>query len=226
MLALAIGVPAALLAFLLLGLRRAFARVRRDFILSTTRNIESASPTKWVISGMMGSGKTTFSRHLSASLHVPHVEIDRYPAEEDILRQISTCTSGWIAEANPWQIPHRIAVECDAIVFLDYDNRVNYVRLLKRGWQEWRCQRFRPAGFRHAILNKALLDLGMIVYRHGRSNREKWRADGLFLNMHASTAAYFHCVSPAELNILESLLLEKTRRVSPSKEETMRRQEC
>jgi hypothetical protein len=206
MLAWVIAASAVLVVVLLAGLRRSFTRVRGDFRESAARQLDAAPPARWIIGGMMGSGKTTFARSLAASLRVPHIEIDLHPSEDEIARQVGACAMGWVAEANPWQIPPRIATQADALVFLDYDNVVNYVRLLGRGWQEWRRRRFSPAGFKAAIVDKALLDLGRIVYRYGRSNREKWRSAGLFAEVDPATNACFRCVSPAELRILAELV--------------------
>jgi adenylate kinase family enzyme len=201
-----IVVPAVVIA-LLLGLQRPFGKVRSNFRQDAVQRLGGGSYRRWVVGGMMGSGKTTFARSLSASLGLPHIEVDHFPSEDDLARRVSACSTGWVVEANPWQIPPRVAAQGEAIVFLDYDNAVNYVRLLKRGWVEWKRQGFSVAGFKASIIDKALLDLGRIVYRYGKSNRQQWREKGLFPNVDGSTVAYIRCESPAELSIVESLVI-------------------
>src|SRR5262245_39024472 len=119
--------PLLLIALLFLGLRRPFAKVRSDFRRSVERQLEASPRTRWLIGGMMGSGKTTFARQLAAALRVPHIEIDCHPSEEALVDRIGACPTGWVAEANPWQIPPRVVARGDAIVFLDYDDVVTYV---------------------------------------------------------------------------------------------------
>jgi hypothetical protein len=126
----------ALLVFL--DVRRSFTRVRRGFCDDLQQRLRASSLRAWIIGGMMGGGKSTFARSLADQIGVPHFEIDLYPTEGQALEEIALANDGWVAEANPWQIPVALAKEADVIVFLDYDNVVNYVRLLLRGFQEWK----------------------------------------------------------------------------------------
>ena len=108
-----------------LGLRRSFARVRPGFVDVVRQELGAAPPRKWIVGGMMGAGKSTFARSLAERIGVPHIEIDRYglpptgSTEGEVLEAIALAQDGWIAEANPWQIPTALAQEADVVVFLD-----------------------------------------------------------------------------------------------------------
>ena len=137
---------------------------------------------------------------------VPHIEIDLFPSEEKIIEDITRANSGWVAEANPWQIPAAISGQAAIVVFLDYDNVVNYVRLLIRGYQEWRVQGFTWAGFKQSIIHRTILDLGRIVYMYGKANRAGWRKEGLLGDARSPSLGDVRCISPAELSALSDLL--------------------
>jgi adenylate kinase family enzyme len=160
---------------------------------------------------MMGAGKSTFARSLAEHSSLPHFEIDLYQTDGKVLEDISVAKDGWIAEANPWQIPVALAKEADVIVFLDYDNAVNYARLLMRGFVELKSQGFSLAGFNQLIINRTILDLGRIVFRFGVTNRKDWREEGLLKDMNLSATIYVRCISPAEARILHDLAIQKTR---------------
>lgn len=204
---------AILCAFVLIGtvivILCAFSRVRDSFVTEVTQKLEASQANTWIIGGMMGSGKSTFARSLAGHLGVPHIEIDTYPSEEKILEDIAIAKSGWIVEANPWQIPTTLSAQAAITVFLDYDNIVNYLRLLRRGFQEWKANGFSWAGFKRTMIRRTILDLGRIVYLHGKDNRRGWREHGLLKDMNVSSVGYIRCVSPKELTILTDLVIGK-----------------
>lgn len=182
----------------------AFFKVRKNFLKEFNRDFVTNSPNTWLIGGMMGSGKTTFANRLAVNLGLKHIEIDRYTAENEILAAVRAAEkTGWVAEANPWQIPQSVYDKADVIIFLDYDNSVNYIRLLIRGYKEWCSQNYSWSGFRESIVRRAIMDLGRIVYLYGKENRKGWREGGLFAGIDVSSVTYVRCLSPAELNRLE-----------------------
>ena len=194
----------------------AFFKVRKNFLKEFNRAFVTNSPKTWLIGGMMGSGKTTFANRLAVNLGLKHIEIDRYTAENEILaNEILAAVraaekTGWVAEANPWQIPQSVYDNADVIIFLDYDNSVNYIRLLIRGYKEWCSQNYSWSGFRESIVHRAIMDLGRIVYLYGKENRKGWREGGLFAGIDVSQqgVTYVRCISPAELNRLERFVLD------------------
>jgi adenylate kinase family enzyme len=157
---------------------------------------------------MMGSGKSTFARSLAAELGLRHIEIDLYPSAAKVHEDICLATQGWVAEANPWQIPSGLANKADVVVLLDYDNLVNYARLFLRGIEEWRATELAWEGFHKYIVQRTVFDLGRIVYRYGRANRKEWRAEGMVQGI-AKKALYLRCISPAELRALQKLATRK-----------------
>jgi adenylate kinase family enzyme len=202
---------AALLAALCI--RRSFAKVRHGFVDHLRQELGASSPRKWIVGGMMGSGKTTFSRSLADALGVPHIEIDVYgvppseSTEAKVLEAVARAQRGWVAEANPWQIPAALAKEAEVVVFLDYDNIVSYLRLLRRGCGRWLSDGLSWAGFKHFVVDEAVLDLGRIVYRYGKANRNGWREAGLLEGIDRASTICVRCVSPAELRLVHELVV-------------------
>ena len=193
--------------------RRAFfARVRPEFRTTAPAGLSTLAPNpsaRWIVTGMMGSGKSTLARSLAAYWEVPHLQID-YLSDAQVLAAVHPDKpgQGWIAEANPWQVPVEVWERAETIVFLDYDNVVNYVRLLRRALSRWRSSGLSWQGFRHHVFDYALRTLCRIVYLHGEDNRKAWR-DRVVAPTEARTdrASLVRCVSPAEAK----LLIEKCR---------------
>jgi hypothetical protein len=203
---------AALPVLYIIGIR-SFRKVRKTFRDEMSRKRCGAMVSRrpnWIVGGMMGSGKTTFARSVAESFGARHIEIDLYASEEAILKDIdSAASTGWVAEANPWQIPPSVVERAAVIIFLDYDNVVNYLRLLVRGYGRWRSRRLSWSGFKQHIVDEIILDLWRIVYRHGKTNRKGWREIGLFKGMDVSSAVSLRCVSPAELQLLQDCMTSK-----------------
>jgi hypothetical protein len=185
---------------------RSFLRVRATF-QSDVQNLPLNTPRKWVVGGMMGSGKTTFAKSIAKTLQVRHIHIDEYESSQAVLDAVRTAIGdGWIAEANPWQIPEELGAEAEVVIFLDYDNIVNYVRLLSRGIKEWKEEQYSWDGFTNSVVGRAIKDLGRIVYLHGANNRRGWRENGLLPGVGADSPKYIRCISPGELKRVENLI--------------------
>ena len=70
---------------------------------------------------------------------------------------------GWVAEAKPWQIPPEVWSKVGVILFLDYDNCVNYLRLLSRGNREMAGGGVPNAGLPVSHSGKSNQGLGLSV---------------------------------------------------------------
>lgn len=158
-----------------------------------------------IVGGMMGSGKTTLARTLSSLLHLPHIAVDELyhleGAKEagkwkgsamdiELLRRMDAAiawSGGWIVEANPWQIPTWVWDDQGTwVLWLDYDNTVNYLQLVQRATCTWwsgqvaahdEAQDLTPS-FWSQFAN--CLELMWIVYRWGAENRNGWRNEKRF----------------------------------------------
>ena len=158
----------------------------------------------------MGSGKTTVAKWLASAWNIPHVEIDHFTSREDVVRHLTIALrSGWVAEANPWQVLEEIWRRADWIVCLDFDNIVNYWRLIRRGLAKWRSTGELWSGFRKHVIDDAIKDLCRIVYLHGESNRDEWRANGMGGGDVCTHDRCFRCISPAEVKLLCSVATSK-----------------
>ena len=166
----------------------------------------------------MGAGKSTFARSLAEGIGAPHIEIDLFgvppsdATEQKVLEAVALARDGWVVEANPWQIPAPLAREAEAVVFLDYDDVVNYVRLLRRGCGRWLSQGMSWTGFKRFVVDEAVLDLGRIVYRYGQANRRGWREAGLLEVIDPASTICIRCVSPAELGLVRDLVTRELER--------------
>lgn len=158
----------------------------------------------------MGSGKTTLAKWFSSAWGIPHIEIDHFRSRDDVIHHV-TCDlpSGWVAEANPWQIPREIWSEADWIIFLDFDNIVNYSRLLRRGLERWRSDGQTWNSFRKHVIDDAIRDLCRLVYLYGESNRDGWRSDGMSDDESCPSDNCLRCISPAEVKLLCTNVIPK-----------------
>ncbi len=188
-------------------LRPSFTRVRPEFRSAASAGLSALAPrpgARWIVTGMMGSGKSTLAKTMSARWGQVHVQIDDL-SEEQVLDALNDrgSSEGWIAEANPWHIPTEAWEHAEMILFLDYDNAVNYVRLLSRSLTRWRSSGFSLRGFRHHVIDYALRTLCRIVYLHGEDNRRGWRDNGIApADANTDRAILLRCVSPAETKLL------------------------
>jgi len=158
---------------------------------------------------MMGSGKTSLARRLASTWNIPHVEIDRFASLEEVIRFTLALPAGWVTEANPWQVPEEIWSHTDWTIFLDFDNAVNYWRLLQRGLARWASSGQLWNGFSKHIINDAFKDWYRLVYLYGEANRAGWRKNGMDGgNIHAP-ARCLRCISPREVELLFSILSTK-----------------
>ena len=189
-------------------LLQSFSRVRPDFALDTVQVLAELPPTpttRWVIGGMMGSGKSWLAGRLAASWGIPHVEIDLFPSPEAITRSILALPAGWVAEANPWQVPEAVWSCADWSIFLDFDNLVNYWRLLRRGLARWASSGQFWYGLRKHLLQDAFKDWYRLVYLYGESNRNGWRVNGMGGSLTAPERC-LRCISPREAELLVGLI--------------------
>jgi hypothetical protein len=175
---------------------------------------------------MMGSGKTALAKRLASAWNIPHVEIDLFASKEEVTRFTLGLPAGWVAEANPWQVPQEIWRHADWAVFLDFENVVNYWRLLRRGLGKWAASGQWRSGFRKHILHDTFEDLGRLVYLYGEGNRARWRTNGMDRGNIYAPANCFRCISPREVELLVSLLSPKVmpgsqrwRRVQPRRDD-------
>ena len=110
--------------------------------MTNTQNTPDKSPTRYLIVGTVGSGKTELSKRLSDLLNVPHVELDAYrhgpdwtetPDDEfrdrlaDALQRDS-----WIADGNYSVARDVVWPRGQTLVWLDYPITLVMWRLLRR----------------------------------------------------------------------------------------------
>jgi adenylate kinase family enzyme len=100
-------------------------------------------PTRFVVLGTSGSGKTTFARQLAFKLAVPHVELDSLhwdsnwmEAPDDIFRQrianaLST-ESGWVVDGNYHRFGDLTWARAHVLVWLDYPLWLTMARIIWR----------------------------------------------------------------------------------------------
>ncbi len=174
-----------------------------------------------IIGGMMGSGKTTLAKELSSLLQLPHIPVDELyhldgateagewkgsAMDIELRRRMDVAiarNNGWIVEANPWQVPNWVWDNLDAeVIWLDYDNMVNYVHLTGRAAHTWwtgqtaihdEAQEL-TASLWSQLSNCA--ELMMIVYKWGAENRSGWRSEQRFRPPRA-----LRFTTPAELQL-------------------------
>lgn len=191
---------------------KSFTKVRPDFARDTAQILTSKPPTqdtRWVIGGMMGSGKTSLAKRLASTWNIPHVEIDRFASPDEVVLFTLALPAGWVAEANPWQVPEEIWSHVDWIIFLDFDNVVNYWRLLHRGLAEWVSSGQLWNGFRKHIIHDTFKDLWRLDYLYGEANRAGWRRNGMGSGNVCAPCGCLRCISPREVELLISILSSK-----------------
>ena len=80
--------------------------------LSETVLRELPPKSHLIMTGQIGCGNTTLARKISIRLSMVYLPIDDYPDDADpessASRTVSSIDSGWVAEANVWQIPDAI----------------------------------------------------------------------------------------------------------------------
>jgi|EP01043_Picozoa_sp_COSAG02_P033379 shikimate kinase len=179
------------------------------------------SAKRIIIGGMMGSGKTTLAKELSNLLQLPHIPVDELyhlegateagewkesEMDMELRRRMDAAialSGGWIVEANPWQVPTWVWDDLGTeVIWLDYDNMVNYVRLMGRAARTWWTGQTAThdeaqdltASFWSQVTNCA--ELMMIVYRWGAENRSGWRSEERFCPPRA-----LRFTTPAELQL-------------------------
>ena len=135
--------------------------------------------SRLIVTGQIGCGKTTLAKRLCARFDLIHLHIDSFNGDENPLQSAveaaSLIKSGWVAEANVWQIPQPIWESADLAIFLDYANTVHYRRILRRCVQSCIAQ---PAwmNIRDSIANE--WSHFTIMYRYADENRADWQKQG------------------------------------------------
>ncbi len=131
-----------------------------------------------IVLGCPGSGKTTLSWQLAATLRLPHVKLDdlywqagwRRPAEQAFLARLDAAVGepAWLIDGNYRRCLGVRLSRADTVVFLDLPTWRCATRALVRGWRRARGER--------ASLPAAVADSGD---RRGR--RLDWRFWALIL---------------------------------------------
>lgn len=102
----------------------------------------SGESKRIVVIGTSGSGKSTFSRKLSAALSIPHIELDALHWESNWIeapvdvfknRVESALTAGsWVVDGNYGKVRNAIWSQADTLIWLDYSFPVVFGRALFR----------------------------------------------------------------------------------------------
>ena len=107
-------------------------------------------PTRIVVVGSSGAGKTALARRLAARLGVPHVELDALHFAEDWLEVpgavfaerigVATASAGWVVDGNYSAVTQGLVwPRAHVVVWLDYPFRTCAWRLLRRTFgRSWR----------------------------------------------------------------------------------------
>ena len=174
-----------------------------------------------IVGGMMGSGKTTLAAELATLLQLPHIPVDELyhlegateagewrgsAMDVELRRRMNAAlerSGGWIVEANPWQVPTWVWDDQSAeVLWLDYDNAVNYLQLARRAARTWWTGALAThddaqalsASLRSQLAN--CVELMTIVYKWGEENRNGWRTEARFQPPRA-----VRFTTPAELRL-------------------------
>lgn len=151
--------------------------------VTDTRLVRLSAQSRLIVTGQIGCGKTTLARAICSRLHLSHLHIDDYNGDDDpahsATRAANSIDGGWVAEANVWQIPSAIWESADLAIFLDYPNRVHYLRILRRCLLA--CMS-RPS---LAAMRRTLGDEWghmKIMYLYANKNRQDWTERGGITN--------------------------------------------
>lgn len=104
--------------------------------------MKTASPSRFLVVGTSGSGKTTCARAIAKKLNIPHVEVDAYfhmegwaPANPASFKSnVLQHTSGkcWVVDGNYITVQNLILPRVDIVVWLDLPLSIILYRLLNR----------------------------------------------------------------------------------------------
>lgn len=138
-----------------------------------------SSDSRLIVTGQIGCGKTTLASKVSTLLRLTHLEIDVFSDDPDpqfsAAEAARRMDNGWVAEANVWQIPDSIWAAADWVVFLDYDNWLHYVGIIRRCFGK--CLKAQAwVNVRQAISKEA--SHLKIVYLYANQNRKGWHKQG------------------------------------------------
>ena len=110
--------------------------------MTNTQNTSDRSPTRLLIVGTVGAGKTELSKRLSDLLHMPHVELDAYrhgpdwteSPDDEFRAQLADALQGdsWIADGNYSVARDVVWPRGRTLVWLDYPITLVMWRLLRR----------------------------------------------------------------------------------------------
>lgn len=104
-------------------------------------------PRRVLVAGTSGSGKTTLSAMISATLHVPHIEIDglyhgpNWTPRESFRAEVESFAArdGWVTEWQYSSVRGLLTERADLLVWLDLPLRTVMrqviVRTLSRRWR-------------------------------------------------------------------------------------------
>ncbi len=107
-----------------------------------------AQPSRLLIAGTSGSGKTTFAARVADALKVPHVEIDALfhgpnwterPSFLDDVRRFSA-DPAWVTEWQYSSARAHLAQRADVLVWLDLPHPVVMRQVILRTWRRRRSR--------------------------------------------------------------------------------------
>jgi adenylate kinase family enzyme len=135
-----------------------------------------------MVIGATGSGKTTLSRRISATIGVPAIELDSLfhqpnwtptPPDEfraKVFAALERGPDGWVTDGNYSVIRTAILPLADTIVWLRLPRRTSYWRMFRRTMQRaWRHEELwngNRESFRQAFLSRDSLLLWGLTHWH------------------------------------------------------------
>ncbi len=161
--------------------------------------------SRFIVTGQIGSGKTTLAKKLCNHFGLTHLHIDDFHTDVNphlaATEAANRITGGWVAEANVWQIPQAVWDSADFSIFLDYHNFIHYRQILRR------CVHNCPQKTTWSSIIKELGNM-KFIYRWGNENRANWQKQGL----NANSRNVIRCNSPRTTNqLIESIFEMKNR---------------